>query len=233
MTTARNRRKRQMLLPFSVKKPWGGRRKGAGRKPKGVRPRERHINRKTHDAKFPAHVTIKILPGLADLRKSAVYHLVETAFFEGSRKPGFRLVHFSVQTNHLHLIVEASDAQNLSRGMLGLNIRIARRLNRFLRRKGKVFCDRYHVRNLKSPREVNVCLQYVLNNTRRHRRRTIFARGWIDPLSSGRYFRPWRGRLSVPLNKELWPVAEPRTWLLKEGWARHGPVQIDVRPGPS
>ena len=45
-------------------------------------------------------------------------------------RPAFRLIQFSVQSNHLHLIVEADDTVALSRGLQGLAVRCARVINR-------------------------------------------------------------------------------------------------------
>ena len=173
------------------------------------------------------------VPGLENLRSKRCFRVIERAFYASNKNKSFRLIHFSVQSNHLHLVVEASHAQALSRGMQGLTIRIARGLNRLLGRKGRVFSTRFYARTLKTPREVNACLHYVLNNTRRHHRHTYFSRGWIDPCSSGKYFSGWRDRNEPLPPQHRWPVALPQSWLLKTGWEKWGPLEIDKRPGPS
>ncbi|MCK5796636.1 MAG: transposase [Deltaproteobacteria bacterium] len=216
-----------------MKNTWGGKRKGSGRKPKGKRAGTTHQRRPAFDARYPVHVAMKVVPGIEDLRLRKCFHVIEGAFFANRENVSCRLVHFSVQTNHLHLVVEASDAKALSKGMQSLAIRLARGLNRLLGRKGSVFADRYYARPLKTPREVNVCLQYVLNNRRRHQRRLHFAKGWIDPFSSGNYFSGWRSRTSSLPRPSPWPVALPQSWLLREGWRKWGPIEIDKRPGPS
>ena len=81
---------------------------------------------------------------------------------------GFRLVHFSVQRDHLHLLAEAHDRRALGRGMQGLAIRVAKAVNRRLDRHGKVFGDRYHAHALRTPRETRSALRYVLSNIRKH-----------------------------------------------------------------
>ena len=227
------RRPKQISIPFPTKKAWGGKRKGAGRKPKGTRAGTTHHRRPAFDARYPAHVTMKVLPGIKDLRSRKCFHVIEGAFFASNQNAFCRLVHFSVQTNHLHLVVAASDAKALSKGMQSLAIRLARGLNHLLGRKGGVFADRYYARSLKTPREVNVCLQYVLNNRRRHQRHLKFARGWIDPLSSGIYFSGWRSRTSSLPPPAPWPVALPQSWLLKEGSQKWGHIEIDKQPGPA
>ncbi len=132
------------------------------------------------------------------------------------------MVEYSIQTNHLHLIVEGSDRTGVARGVAGLCIRIARGLNRLWCRRGAVFADRYHDVVLRNPRQVRNALLYVLQNARKHG--TRFAR--TDPFSSGPSFRGW-ARLS-PGNPDprgpraRAPTAAARTWLLSRGWLRHG-----------
>ena len=90
------------------------------------------------------------------------------AFTGGCERFGFRLVEYSVQNDHLHLIAEAEDQRCLSRGMQGLLIRIAKALNRLWERRGQVFRDRYHCRVLRTWWQVRNALRYVLNDALRH-----------------------------------------------------------------
>jgi REP element-mobilizing transposase RayT len=155
---------------------------------------------------------------------------VRLAFAGGRRRFGFRLVHFSVQGNHLHLIVEAADKRALSRGMQGLAIRLARRVNRALGRSGGMFADRYHARALGSPREVRNALAYVLLNRQRH---GVFAASNVDPCSSGATFDGWaRGFKPAGPLEEAELTASPRSWLLAEGWRRRGLIDPREVPGP-
>src|SRR5690349_6253966 len=100
----------------------------------------------------------------------------------------FQVVHHSIQSNHLHLIVEAEDRKALTSGMRSLLIRIARALNRLWKRAGSVFADRFHEHELHKPREVRNALVYVLQNLRKHK---IWLAG-PDPFSSGPEFSGWR-----------------------------------------
>jgi REP element-mobilizing transposase RayT len=178
------------------------------------------------------------------LRSQFTFPTVEQALARATRtRLGFRVVHFSVQHDHLHLIVEASSKRALSRGMQGLAIRIARRLNLLVNRSGKVWADRFFARALTSPRSVRNALAYVLNNFRKHRARGA-AR--IDPYSSAPYFdgfRELRGLaprdalrtptlplaprgLSPPKTARAAPVVAPKTWLARIGWRRAGLLGI-------
>jgi REP element-mobilizing transposase RayT len=138
----------------------------------------------------------------------------------------FRIVHFSVQRDHVHLIIEAKDRAAGIRGMRGLPIRAALALNRALGRSGRVWSDRYHARELKTPREVRNAIAYVLLNRRKHDAQAPLG---VDPCSSGPWFDGWRRSRRPPSGCP--PVAAPRTWLATVGWRRGGLLRDDERPG--
>jgi REP-associated tyrosine transposase len=131
---------------------------------------------------------------------------------------GMRVVHFSVQGNHIHMLVEVADNESLARGMQGLTIRIAKALNRVMRRRGRVFADHYHSRVVRTPTEAARALEYVLRNFAHH------ARGWGEAVSEGE-----PDPFSSAARSGAGPaVCEPRTWLLSVGW-RRGTVPIPAR----
>ena len=127
-----------------------------------------------------------------------------------------------MQGNHLHLIVEVTDAASLSRGMQGLAIRMAKGLNRVMQRSGPVFRERYHAHVLRSPTEVARAVAYVLGNYFHHAANwgEAIAREIMDPYSSAtEHEKGWTG-MDPPL------VVEPRTWLLRVGWERGGATRL-------
>ena len=99
----------------------------------------------------------------------------------------FQVVHYSLQSNHAHLIVEAAGRQALGRGMKSLAARLARAVNLSFERTGPVLEDRYHLRVLRTPQEVRSCVAYVLLNAQRHARRAARSTA-PDPASSARWF---------------------------------------------
>ncbi len=127
-----------------------------------------HVSRAPFARTLPAHVTVRIRKDLPSLRTVKLVRALERSFAAGCERPGFRLVHYSLQGNHAHLIVEAHDREALGRGMKAVGIRLARAVNRIAGRKGRVLADRYHLRLLPTPREVRSALRYVLLNARRH-----------------------------------------------------------------
>jgi REP element-mobilizing transposase RayT len=166
---------------------------------------------------------MKLRAGLPTLRSRPAFAVLAAAFSAMREREHFRLVHYSVQSNHLHLICEARDRTTLSRGIQALAIRIAKRLNSLWQRAGKLFADRYHDRVLRTPREVRNALAYVLNNAAKHG--VPLPRGLPDPCSSGRWFTGWKGglvRIASPPN----PLAAAKTWLLSVGWLRGGRVEL-------
>ena len=191
-------RSRQRELDFHT---WGGRRKGAGRK-KGHRVS--HGRRLVLKKRFPVHVTVRMADDICNLRSKRCFRELQKAFAGGRARFGFRLIEFSVQGNHVHLIVEAEDETSLARGMQGLNIRIAIAINRIMKRKGKVLADRYHTRILRNPTQVGHALNYVRRNYQKHAESwgEIIPASWRDPFST-----------AIP---QLGVVSPPKTWMLSE-----------------
>jgi REP element-mobilizing transposase RayT len=145
---------------------------------------------------------------------------------------GFRLVHYSIQNDHVHMIVEAASARDLACGLKSIAARFARGVNRVFGRAGQVLADRSHVHVLRTPREVRNAIAYVLLNGRRHlanRGRALPRIACIDPASSGRWFSGWRK--GAPPAQGPPAVAVPRTWLLSVGWRRRGLIDLAEIPG--
>ena len=205
---------------------WGGKRPGAGRRPSGRKVGAPHRARPSHQARHPVHVTLRAVRAVASLRADTVFPAVRRALADASRDE-FRVIEFSVQRDHIHIIAEAPDARGLSRGVQGLAIRIAKGVNRVLGRRGQVWSDRYHARALRTPREVRNALVYVLQNWRKH---VPGARG-LDWRSSAVWFEGWRG--SVQRSAARPPVVPARTWLAAVGWRRLGLIHPDERPAPA
>jgi len=180
-----------------------------------------------------------MVDGLPSLRQEAILRRVRDAFEQGKERFGMRLVHYSVQGNHVHCVAEAAGRRALSRGMRGLNIRLARAVNRVLERSGRVLADRYHARALTSPREVRNVLAYVLLNRSRHARHASAASmshssTACDLASSGACFDGWvePPKLPVETIEEIARTrASPQTWLLRVGWRRRGLIRLSETPG--
>jgi putative transposase len=182
---------RQLALEL---RRWGGSRKGAGRPrtPGRVRARVPHLRRPKLVARFPVHVTWRMSEGVGNLRSRGSFTRLTRAFYTSAVRFGYRIVHYAVMGNHVHLIVEARDEGGLAIGMQSLGIRIAQSLNRMMERKGRVLSDRYHARILKTPTEVRTCVHYLQTNAQKH-----YGVPGPDPFTS------------------YTPFMRPRTWFLR------------------
>jgi REP element-mobilizing transposase RayT len=214
----------------------GGKREGAGRKRvTGRRPNVPHRVRPRHAASRPVHVTLRARAGLPSLRSQRIHGMLSSVLLDQRKRryaKAFQVVEFSIQQDHLHLIVEARgpDAhRELRAGVSGLVIAFAKRLNMILRRRGKVWGDRWHGRELGSPREVRNALVYVFRNVAKHGTRMI-GDGVVDVMSSAQRFTGWTQPLRWIFDDGLrWPDTPPRTWLLDSGWRTRGGGPIDPR----
>jgi putative transposase len=207
-------------LSFAEVATRGGPRPGSGRKrvDPTARPNVVHRTRPAHDSDFPVHVTMRRAKGLPSLRSDRVHRVLKKAMRDTDRGR-FRITHYSIQADHIHLIVEAEDPTTLTNGMRSLSVRIAMRVNKRVlgRTRGKVWGDRYHRRDLRGPRAVRNALVYVFANHLKHGEYDV---GLLDPCSSGPWFTRWTHTLDPP--SEPPPVQRPTTWVLRDGWHTKG-----------
>ncbi len=188
-----------------------------------------HGTRPKVDPRYPVQVTIRATPGLPSLRSPRLFGALRRAIARAS-VDRFRVIHFSIQQDHGHFIVEGDEARRARGGMHGLAIRLALAVNRALGRKGRVVGDRYHARPLTTPRQMRTSMVYVLLNFRKHLR----APACIDPRSSGPYFLGWqRAPASADASTDAITdapsaTASPATWMARVGWRRAGgPLRVD------
>jgi len=215
-----------VLLPPAMKH--GGARVGAGRKRRTTE--QPHCQREKFAKRCPVQVTLKMKPDIKNLRRRDVYRKIEDCLRKAAPREDAPICDFSVQGDHVHMLVDAANSRALTSAVRGVSIRIARAINKHSGRKGRVFNDRYHARLLRSPTEVLVSRRYILNNYRKHlperletekkqpqaawttvtpkhvdvARQILEAKHWIDP-----YFSAWLRRKGTP-----WPTG--RSWTLSD-----------------
>jgi REP element-mobilizing transposase RayT len=186
---------------------------------------------------MPLHVTVRMDKRVWTLRTRRMHRCIREVFFKiGDEADRFRLIHYSVQSNHLHMVVEASGRKAMTRGMRRIGIRLALQLNKRMgRRRGRVLSDRYDERHLETPSQVRNAIGYVLCNFRKHyfqTTRRMLEPNWLDPYSSAESFDGWRGRRrEVLATKPRGPCMEPTTWLVQMGWRRRGLIPCELVPG--
>lgn len=169
-----------------------------------------HVTRPSVSPHRPHHVTLRAQRGTWNLRSQRCFAPVRRAFALARERAGFRVVHFSVQHNHVHLIAEAADRRAMSNGLRALVSRVARGLNRVMGARGRRFGDRYHEHALRTPTEARNALVYVIGNRAVH-----LARWGKEPPA------PELDVFSSAAHESL--VRHARSWLLREGWLRAGP----------
>ena len=225
-------RRSQLELDLKIPVRWGGAREGAGRKG-AARARVWHRGRTEFPETHPGLVTIRVRSDVPSLRTERLVREVERSLRAITKRADFRVVQYSLQHDHVHLLVEAERVAALSNGMKSLAARLARAVNRAFDRRGAVLDGRYHHRALSTPREVRAALAYVILNARKHagQRASVFTNSdsWVDPASSGRWFDGWAECPALPTDRPA--VARAQTWLMRTGWRRHGLIRRDEVPG--
>jgi len=206
---------------------WGGRRKNAGRPNKSNTVN--HMKREQVSARHPQLITLKLRGNLPNLRQKRLFKEFQTGIQLAGRL-GFRVIQYSLQSNHIHLLVEAKDHTSLARGVQSLAGRLAKILRKLVGGRGSVFSGRYHRRALKTPTEMKRALQYVLLNTAKHLKMIEH----LDPFSSGVTFAHWPQLIGqkfaflIKHEVEIWAkqaqpiqdVFDAQTWLASVGWMR-------------
>jgi putative transposase len=193
----------------------GGKRRGAGRKPNGDRANQRHAARPDFESYHPLHIVMRVASAVGNLRRRKLYKAMRDATITAALREYFRIVHISLQRNHVHMLVEAEDKAALARGMQGFTISAARHINTALghgeqRRHGKVFADRYHVEVITTPTQARHNLRYVRFN------------GPIFGSSSARESRAARGVAVSPRRQgemKRGPRLAPGPSCTADGWA--------------
>jgi REP element-mobilizing transposase RayT len=194
-------------------------------------------------ARLPVHIVVRVERDVGQLRRRRAYHAFRSALYPVLRRMDFRVVHVSLQREHVHLVVEATDEKALANGMRALQIAAARHLNhavsieRGVKRAGRVFVDRYHARILETPNEVRNAIGYVLNNWRHHGEDRDVPDRRVDPYSSGVNFGGWHELadspfvFDVPDGFSRLSTSVPQTWLLRIGWTKSKSISVFDVPG--
>ncbi len=215
----------QLPLPLTSASPSSGR---GGARPGAGRPRkqgsESHRRRPTVSAAIPQHVSLRVAAGVWNLRADRCFRPVRRAL-AAAQRPAFRIVHYSVQGNHVHLLVEAADRGALSTGLRSIAVGLAKALQRVMGRRGRVLASRTHARPLHTPTEVKNALRYVLLNHARHFPEGYTRGLWVDECSTAPWFADWAALgVSQPRARSRPPAervdAPPRSWLLSAGYRR-------------
>jgi REP element-mobilizing transposase RayT len=141
--------------------------KGAGRKAihdKGIR----HIEREVIKKDTVLHLTLKIEKNKANLKNKSILKALQQSI-KKARLLGLKVIQYTLEYDHVHLLVESSDKISLGKGMQSLGISFSKKINKIKKQNGKVFKTRYHFRKLSTPREIKNVLNYILGNGVKHK----------------------------------------------------------------
>ncbi len=199
-------------------------------RPRGTRVQ--HVRREHLSERHPAHVTLRFQSHVWNLRSRRSFRHIERALRAFREADDARVVHYAVLGNHIHMIVEADDRIRLARRVQGFEVRLARALNKMMKRKGKVLADRYHTHILRTRREAHHAIGYVLRNAAKHygRSRTPY----VDPYSSASTFSGWAMPIRLawsPISPGEPLVSDPKSWLLRIGGESIGRIDPTQIPG--
>ena len=103
----------------------GGPRRGSGRpaRRKGI---VHHVRRAPVPGNAPVHVTLRVREDVPSLRDRGFVREFRRSLAKACERGNFRVVHYSIQRNHVHLLVESAGKEALGRGMKAISARVAR-----------------------------------------------------------------------------------------------------------
>jgi REP element-mobilizing transposase RayT len=231
--------KRPKQMSFEKVNGWGGKRTGAGRP--NFTNTVNHMKRPRVRINEPLHLTMRLKDKLPSLRKPTLLKEFKKSI-RNAKEFGLFVLHFAVEENHIHIIVEAKSQKDLANGMRSLGGRFGRILRMHAESRngksarkdpGAVFAGRYHIHVLKTPTEMRNALKYVLLNHAKH----LKLIDHIDYFSSGPYFSKWKALLgpkaSIMVIEQLETrrkanadafidssLSPPQSWLARVGWLR-------------
>jgi hypothetical protein len=125
--------------------PRGGARKGAGRRPNGTVAGISHVRRTVPVGK-KIRVGIRLRSTYPGWRDRRLKKIADAAVEVLGGCVGIRVSESWVADRMLWMVVEASGAETLSRGMQGFGVRVAKRVQAKFRTRGGVLGDRYELR---------------------------------------------------------------------------------------
>ena len=139
----------------------------------------RHIKRPKISRLTTLHLTIKVRSNKADIKSKkilkALHHAIKRA-----RLKKLRVIHYTLEFNHLHLLIECESHKTLHQGMQAFGISLSKAINRIKKLKGTVYKHRYHLKKLATRRELKNALHYIFNNGKKHKRTNSI----LDPYNS-------------------------------------------------
>ena len=152
------------------------------------------------------HLTVKILKEKSRLRTKPLLQILKRAI-QKARAQGLRIHHYTLEHDHVHLIVEAQNNLELGKGMQAFGVCFAKGINKFKAFKGTAYKHRYHLRKINSARDLKTVMRYVFNNSKKHRNSLTM----VHPFNSitAEIKHKLFTREKVVLDRELMALLDP------------------------
>jgi REP element-mobilizing transposase RayT len=125
------------------------------------------------------HLTIKVEKRKAGLKNKSILKVLKRAILKG-RSSGLRIIHFTLEYDHVHLLVESDCKIKLGRGMMRFGVTLAKGINKFQKGSGQVYKHRYHQRFINSGRDLKNVLNYIFKNGLKHKTASTL----VNPFNS-------------------------------------------------
>src|SRR5947209_3101860 len=94
----------QSQLGFKKVNGWGGKRIGSGRP--NLSAQVNHMKRPFVNSNTPLHITLRLKERLPSIRNKSLFKEFQESVRRAKRH-GLYIIHFSIQTNHIHLFCES------------------------------------------------------------------------------------------------------------------------------
>jgi len=173
--------------------------KGAGR-PAVHDPGIRHTERPVLTKSASLHLTVKIKRIKADLKNKSILSILKKAILN-TRKQGLRVIHYSLEFDHVHLLIEAENNLILAKGMQSFGVTFSKAINRLRKLKGGVYKHRYHFRRIVGARQLKNVLNYIFSNGVKHKTAKTIVNPYNSIKAEKRYRLFFRGK--IDLDSEL------------------------------
>ncbi|MGZ3787001.1 MAG: transposase [Bacteriovorax sp.] len=139
----------------------------------------RHTSRPFLKKPSSLHLTVKIKKNKAEMKNKSVFSLLKRAILN-ARRQGLKVIHYSLEYDHVHLLIEAENNHILGKGMQAFGGTFSKAINRMRKLKGGVYKHRYHFRKISSARELKNVMNYIFTNGLKHKT----AKNIVNPYNS-------------------------------------------------
>lgn len=156
----------------------------------------RHTKRPDLTRPSSLHLTVKIEKSKANLKNKNVLAILKKAIFN-ARRQGLKVIHYSLEYDHIHLIIEADNNRTLGKGMQAFGVTLAKAINRMRKVKGQVYKHRYHFRQITSSRQLKNVMTYIFNNGVKHKTSATALSPFNSIWAEKKYSLFIRGKLEI------------------------------------